>query len=460
MKKHQPALLVVLLVVGVSRGSLINFEEAGAVANADAAGANNTALFNTLLSKLAPGDTLVVPNKTFHVAGGIHGDGLHRVTIQIDGTLEFLSSGRKDWPTQPCNAQAMNPLQPVRNANGTCVQESFLLSNVVGLTLTSSGQGTLNGNGQAWWGYIKYLIRGENRPRLLSIVNGTDVLVERWRFLQSPYWTFTAWDVLGLEISHCDIDNRVNQDDSHDVSNLAAFNTDGFDVAGRNIHIHDCSVWNQDDCFTIQPLDAHTGIRSGGCTENVLVENVLASGLGLTVGAVHPSRGHNCIRNVTFRHARMHHTFKGIYVKSGSSDDPAASAEITNILYHDIFMEAPSQVPIWIGPAQEADSKNACSLLWPMFGKCPPPPRTLTMTNITLQNVHVESPKQSPGIILGNSENPMVGIVFDNVTVTPVDATKKPWGKLFYHCPIDGIDQASSRAVHGTSPGPSCLEQQ
>lgn len=76
---------------------------------------------------------------------------------------------------------------------------------------------------------------------------------------------------------------------------MGAFNTDGFDVAGTNIWIHDCSVWNQDDCFTIQPMDG-TGINSN-CTENVLVENINASGLGLTVGAIHPTLHHNCLRN-------------------------------------------------------------------------------------------------------------------------------------------------------------------
>ena len=143
------------------------------------------------------------------------------------------------------------------------------------------------------------------------------------------------------EIGHCAIDNRENADDSHDVLNLDALNTDGFDVAGRDIHIHDCVVWNQDDCFTIQPLDS-TAYNSQ-CTENVLVENVEASGLGLTVGAVHPTRAHNCVRNVTFRNATMHHTFKGIYVKSGSSSDALASGEITNIRYEDILMDTPSQ---------------------------------------------------------------------------------------------------------------------
>ena len=29
-------------------------------------------------------------------------------------------------------------------------------------------------------GYLQYFFHGENRPRLLSIYNGTDILVEKW----------------------------------------------------------------------------------------------------------------------------------------------------------------------------------------------------------------------------------------------------------------------------------------
>ena len=56
---------------------------------------------------------------------------------------------------------------------------------------------------------------------------------------------------------------------------LTAFNTDGFDFTGRNVHVHDCSVWCQDDTFCVKDL-----------TENVLVENVNASGVGLTIGSI------------------------------------------------------------------------------------------------------------------------------------------------------------------------------
>ena len=144
------------------------------------------------------------------------------------------------------------------------------------------------------------------------------MLVERWHFRQSAYHTFHADDVARLEIRHCSVDNRVNGADSHTVENLAALNTDGFDVQGRDIYIHHCSVWNQDDCFTIVPIDRN-GINSN-CTENVLIEDVNASGLGLTTGIVGPSAAHNCVRNVTFRRATMHHTFKGIYIKSSNQN--------------------------------------------------------------------------------------------------------------------------------------------
>eukprot|EP00913_Durusdinium_trenchii_P016077 g15111.t1 len=264
-------------------------------------------------------------------------------------------------------------------------------------------------------------------------------------FIDSAYWTFTALDVARLEVRFCSVSARVDQAPDHDLGNLDAFNTDGFDVSGKDIHIHHCKVWNQDDCFTVQPRDRR-GINSE-CTENVLIEDVNASGLGLTIGGVMPTLYHNCVRNVTFRRAYMFHTFKGlnslllfvalplsvawpqqarvfpegIYMKSQNSPDPKATGEISNILYEtrdakeDIFMERPSQVPIWIGPAQEADSYKACSLLWPVvpFVSCPPPSTAMLWENITLRRVHVHHPKQSAGVIYGNPRRPMRNIIFE-----------------------------------------------
>ena len=73
-------------------------------------------------------------------------------------------------------------------------------------------------------------------------------------------------------------------------------------------------------------------------------------------------------------------------------------------------------------------------------------------TNITLKDISVASPKQSPGVVFGNPDSPMEGVVFDNVTVTPADPSARPWGKDFYHCVgVHGV------AIGGTSPPPPCF---
>ena len=126
-----------------------------------------------------------------------------------------------------------------------------------------------------------------------------------------------------------------------------------------------------------------------------------------------------------------------------------------SILFDNVTMDEPEQVPIWIGPAQEADSKGACSLLWPEIPlqKCPPPPTTMSWENVTLRNIYVKNAKQSPGIVLGNTNNPMKVVVFDNVVFEPANPKARPWGDKFYHC--EGVD--AGLAIGGTSPVPPCF---
>ena len=47
---------------------------------------------------------------------------------------------------------------------------------------------------------------------------------------------------------------RRTEQDHHNIIDLTAFNTDGFDVSGRNVWIHDCSVWDQDDCIAVKVI--------------------------------------------------------------------------------------------------------------------------------------------------------------------------------------------------------------
>jgi polygalacturonase len=398
----------------------------------------NGQAMNATIAKLAPGDVLIVPNGTFHVMGGIQARDMVGITLHLDGTI-VLSDDLKHWP---------------RNGDGdkARVLEFMSFDNMTNFTITSAntdtgvrgqgaganGVGLIDGKGQKWWGIpgVGYLMRQENRPRLLHITNSKDVLVENIFFKDPPYWTTMLSGMTNLEVRNCKIEAwRVSQD-THSVIDLTAFNTDGFDVTGNNIHIHDSTVWNQDDSFCV---------KDG--TQNVVIENINASGLGLTIGSISSH-----VKNITFRNANMHHTYKGIYMKF------RGDGLIEDVLYENIVMDEPEQYPIWIGPAQQSDSNNLCaahpcSICWPLVpGSQCNAPANGKYSNIMLRNITINNPKGNPGVILANASAAMENVVFDNVVVNNPSKSKNPWG-LSYLC--KGVK--SGTATGTTNPVPSCF---
>lgn len=147
----------VFLVVMAAEATTYNIMDQGAVPDEHSLSTclQNSAVMNMTLAKLAPGDTLLVPNRTFFVMGGIVGRRIRDVTIQIDGTLSF-SNDTNAWPRSGPGHKAR-------------VMECIQLSELTNVTFTSNGVGTLNGNGEPWWGLLQYLLIGENRPRSATL---------------------------------------------------------------------------------------------------------------------------------------------------------------------------------------------------------------------------------------------------------------------------------------------------
>jgi len=371
--------------------------------------------------------------------GGVVATGLQDCVIRIEGTIT-ASDDMKSWPRlgDGKNAQVMEFLKLVKPINVTITSSSA--PGTRGGTTGDDGKGVLDGRGSTWWGFpgIGYLEIGENRPRLLVMDTATNCVVENIFLKNSPYWTFFAPNANGLEIRNSRILAERISNTSHTIIDMTAFNTDGFDVSGTDIYVHDSTVWNQDDSFCI---------KDG--TQNVLVENVNASGLGLTIGSIASN-----VRNITFRNAYSFRPFKGIYLKF------RGPGVIEDVLYENIVIDEPEQYPIWIGPAQQSDDKtnpcaaHPCSLCWPMlapWAECNAPAQAF-YRNVTLRNVLVNNPQSNPGVILANSTSQMEGITFDNVVVRNMTAKAEPWG-TGYLC--KGV--ARGVAKGGTTPVPSCF---
>lgn len=407
----------------------------------------NTKKMNAALASLAPGDELRVPNSTYLMMGGVYASNLTRVTLRIDGTL-LWSDDIKAWPTQVKKNQTTK--MPII---------AMLFEHSTGLTITSSGTGTLDGQGATWWGLpgVGYLARGKNRPPLMTANYVTDFLLENIDFVQAPRFNFQSSALRNATIRNCHVDSRRTSADSHGAIDLTAFNTDGFDVSGQDIHIHDCSVWNQDDTFCIKAAQDEFP------TANVLVENVRASGVGLSIGSISA----RTVANITFRNVLMHHTSKGVYVKfnAKAAGNPKAGTPpgaIRNVTYENIYIDEPDSWPIWIGPQQAGIKEDGqkynpcsgdpCSLCWPgtKSATCPGVPAVID--GLTLRNVTVNRPKTSPGVIIGNGSVPMRNLVFDGVRfIDPPD--DGAFGKDYFHC--EGVQGAI--ATGGTWPVPPCF---
>ncbi len=114
------------------------------------------------------------------------------------------------------------------------------------------------------------------------------------------------------------------------------------------VWIHDINIVNDDDSIAIKP--SNKGRIYSSCSENIVIENAVISGFGMSIGSVNADIQHNCVRNVTFRNITLPQSGKGIYIKNnGGCEQNGATAEITDIVYQDIYMDKPLLWAIWIG---------------------------------------------------------------------------------------------------------------
>jgi len=354
------------------------------------------------------------------------------VTIQLDGVL-MATADYDNWPT---------------SHGGKHYVDFLTIANSRHVTVTSqAGSGLIDGQGVGWWNkevlpQVYGKLQGK-RPKLLSMNNCTDVLIEKINMLNSPSFHMMLSDMARVEVRfvHINVD-RSKQAELKQIkaalrNNSAAaagdyhsahlqpedLNTDGIDPSGRDIWIHDCTIMNDDDSIAVKPCNP-AACSNSDCSRNILVENMIMSGFGASIGSVPPHAAVACVQNVTFRNLTMPGTGKGVYIKSnpscGLENGKPKRGIIADITYEDISIQKPSWWAIWIGPQQQHEPGTAlgtkCALDYPISKSCPTQ-GCVDFRNIMLKNITIQEPKLSPGVILGNSTNPMQNIVFDNVNV-------------------------------------------
>ncbi len=377
----------------------------------------NTTLINHTVDRLsqAGGGTLFFPAGTY-LTGVIRLKS--NITLELEAGATLLFSD---------NFDDYLPFMEVRHEGVMMKSFSPLISAMDAENITIKGEGTLDGQGKAWWTeffriYVdlekngmrelnKYqpLWERENdvealyaetnedwhgtlkrrffRPPFIQPVRCRRVRIEGVKIINSPFWTVNP--------EFCD--NVVVTGVT--IHNVPSPNTDGINPEScRNVHISDCHISVGDDCITLKSgRDAQARCLGVPC-ENITITNcTMLSGHG---GVVIGSEMSGSVRKVTISNCVFDGTDRGIRIKSTRGRGGVVEdIRVSNIIMSNIKREAVvlnlkySEMPV------EPMSERT-----PLF-------RDISISGLTAVGV------KTPVKIVGLEEAPVTDIILRDINV-------------------------------------------
>ena len=377
----------------------------------------NTMLINHTVDRLsqAGGGTLFFPAGTY-LTGAIRLKS--NITLELEAGATLLFSD---------NFDDYLPFMEVRHEGVMMKSFSPLISAMDAENITIKGEGTLDGQGKAWWTeffriYVdlekngmrelnKYqpLWERENdvealyaetnedwhgtlkrrffRPPFIQPVRCRRVRIEGVKIINSPFWTVNP--------EFCD--NVVVTGVT--IHNVPSPNTDGINPeSGRNVHISDCHISVGDDCITLKSGRDAQARRLGVPCENITITNcTMLSGHG---GVVIGSEMSGSVRKVTISNCVFDGTDRGIRIKSTRGRGGVVEdIRVSNIIMSNIKREAVvlnlkySEMPV------EPMSERT-----PLF-------RDISISGLTAVGV------KTPVKIVGLEEAPVTDIILRDINV-------------------------------------------
>lgn len=321
----------------------------------------------------------------------------------------------------------------VRWTGFECMNYSPLIYARDARNIALTGEGTIDGQGEAWWHWIKreeepaqrlYKLTVENaplekrmfadrvsalRPQLFVAINCENVLVDGIKVLSGPFWTLQFTYSRKIVIRDVTI-------------HTTGPNTDGIDIdSSTDVLIEGCDISTGDDCIALKSGLNEEGRRIGRPTERVIVRHcVTRSGNGGfvigsdTSGSIRNALVYDCdflgtqrgvrlkstrgrggvVENIWGRDLRMHDITGEAVVISTSykgwfGSDKGAAPTFRNIFLEDIKVDMAIQAVVIEGLPEQA------------------------VENVQMRNVHIAALK---GVTCTYAK----GLVFDDFYVDPL----------------------------------------
>jgi len=235
---------------------------------------------------------------TVRVAAGRHLTGAlvmrSDVTLELDaGAVLVGSEDPADYPLIETRWEGRQQLTHAPLIGGSGLRNVAI-----------TGRGTVDGQGAGWWKRHREKANPHPRPRLISIADSSNVLIEGIKAVNSPAWTINPVRCTNVTVDKVTIRNPPDSP-----------NTDGINPDScRYVHISNCHIDVGDDCITIKSgIETEAADLRAPC-ENITITNcTMAHGHG---GVVIGSEMSGDVRNVVISNCVFIGTERGIRIKT------------------------------------------------------------------------------------------------------------------------------------------------
>ncbi len=266
----------------------------------------------------AGGGTIVVPAGTYLTG---------TITLKSNMTLHLSAGakvlGSRDWDAYPIIDSRFEGIDEQSHAS--------LIQAIDAENIAITGEGIIDGQGEAWWKTFKplrnkwreYVAKGITqpppgeeaafneakkgsypRPRLVEFLRCRNVRMTGVTLVNSPSWT--------LHPVYCD---NVTFDGLSIIAPDDSPNTDGINPdSSRNVRIANCYIDAGDDCIAIKSGKDEAGRKMGKPSENITITNctMIHGHGGVTIG----SEMSGDVRNVAVSNCVFNQTGRGIRIKT------------------------------------------------------------------------------------------------------------------------------------------------
>lgn len=244
----------------------------------------------------------------------------HMTLFLEEGSVILGTEDESKWPLMP-------PLPSYgygREHKGPRFGSLIHGQNLKDIVITGHN-GTIDGQGKAWWTKYRQKRLNNTRGPLVQIMWSRDIVISNITLRNSPFWTLHPYDCKNVTISNMTILAPV----------LGAPNTDGIDPDScQNMVIENSYISVGDDAIAIKSGWDQYGIAYGRPSTNILIRNMVVQSMvsaGISIG----SEMSGGVSNVTVENILVWNSRRAVRIKTA----PGRGGYVRHISYRNITFD-------------------------------------------------------------------------------------------------------------------------